>query len=79
MEGLKENKIARIGCGIFIIYILIILVGLLHIIFMNIQPKSWFEVNPIPKQEENCDSLLRVKCDSLAIDYNTIGTTTDPD
>ena len=81
MEGLKESRVTQIGCGIFIIYVLIILGGLLHIILMNVQPSSWFEVKPQPKAKVsgNCDSLLRVKCDSLGIDYNTIGTTTDPD
>jgi hypothetical protein len=79
MERMKENNLARIGCGVFIVYVLVILGGLLHIVLMNLQPSSWFEVKPILKQEENCDSLLRVKCDSLGIDYNTIGTTTDPD
>lgn len=79
MERMKENNLARIGCGVFIIYVLVILCGLLHIVLTNLNPSSWFEIKPIPKQAENGDSLLRVKCDSLGIDYNTIGTTTDPD
>jgi hypothetical protein len=82
MEGMKENKTARIGCGIFVVYVLVVLGGLLHILLMNLQPSSWFEVKPKPQSgvvQGNCDSLLRVKCDSLGIDYNTIGTTTDPD
>jgi hypothetical protein len=79
---MKENNLARIGCGIFIVYVLIVLGGLLHIVLMNLQPSSWFEIKPKPQNglvQGNCDSLLRVKCDSLGIDYNTIGTTTDPD
>ncbi len=79
---MKDNNLARIGCGIFIVYVLIVLGALLHILWMNIQPFSWFEVKPKPQNslvQGNCDSLLRVKCDSLGIDYNTIGTTTDPD
>jgi hypothetical protein len=79
---MKENNLARIGCGIFIVYVLIVLGGLLHIVLMNLQPSSWFEIKPNPQSgvvQGNCDSLLRVKCDSLGIDHNTIGTTTDPD
>ena len=79
MEGMKETNMVRVGCGIFIVYVLILLGALIHIVLMNIEPSSWFEIKPIPKKEENCDSLLRIKCDSLGIDYNTIGTTTDPD
>jgi hypothetical protein len=78
MERMKESGLPRVGCGIFILYIVILLGALMHIVLTNLEP-SWFEIKPIPKQEENCDSLLRVKCDSLGIDYNTIGTTTDPD
>jgi hypothetical protein len=79
---MKENNLARIGCGIFIVYVVIVLGGLLHIVLMNLQPSSWFEIKPKPQSgvvQGNCDSLLRVKCDSLGIDYKTIGTTTDPD
>jgi hypothetical protein len=79
MEGMKETNMVRFGCGIFIVYVLILLGALIHILLMNLEPSSWFEIKPIPKKEENCDSLLRIKCDSLGIDYNTIGTTTDPD
>lgn len=82
MGELKENNIARIGCGIFIVYVLIVLGALIHIVLMQLEPSSWFEVKPKPQSgivKDNCDSLLRVKCDSLGIDYNTIGTTTDPD
>jgi len=53
--------------------------ALIRIFFMHVEPSSWFESKPIPKKEQNGDSLLRVRCDSLGIDYNTIGTTTDPD
>ena len=76
---MKETNIVRLGCGIFIVYILILLGVLMYITLTHLQPSSWFEIKPIPKREENCDSLLRVRCDSLGIDYNTIGTTTDPD
>lgn len=79
---MKENNIARIGCGIFVIYVLIVLGALIHIVLMHIEPSSWFQSKPKPRSgivQGNCDSLLRVKCDSLGIDYNTIGTTTDPD
>ena len=81
MEGIKENNIARIGCGIFIVYVLVVLGALIHILFMSLEPSSWFEIksHSTPIVIENCDSILRVKCDSLGIDYNTIGTTTDPD
>jgi hypothetical protein len=81
MGALKENNLARIGCGIFIVYVLIVLGALLHIFVMHLQPSNWFEIKPKPQNgivKGNCDSLLRVKCDSLGIDYNTIGTTTDP-
>jgi hypothetical protein len=80
--SMKENNIARIGCGIFLLYLAILFGALIHIVLMHVEPSSWFEVKPKTKTEivqENCDSLLRVKCDSLGIDYNTIGTTTDPD
>jgi len=76
---MKENNIARIGCGVFLLYILILIGALIRIFFMHVEPSSWFESKPIPKKEQNGDSLLRVRCDSLGIDYNTIGTTTDPD
>jgi hypothetical protein len=82
MGEIKENNITRIGCGIFIVYVLIVLGALIHLILMNLEPSSWLEVKPKPQNgivKDNCDSLLRVKCDSLGIDYNTIGTTTDPD
>ena len=79
MEKMKETNIVRVGCGIFIVYILILLGALMYIVLTHLEPSSWFEIKPIPKREENCDSLLRVRCDSLGIDYNTIGTTTDPD
>jgi|694.fasta_scaffold39632_5 hypothetical protein len=79
MEKMKETNIVRLGCGIFIVYILILLGALMYIALTHLQPSSWFEVKPIPKKEQNGDSLLRVRCDSLGIDYNTIGTTTDPD
>jgi hypothetical protein len=82
MEGMKENNVVRVGCAIFIIYVLVILGALIHIVLMHLEPSSWFEVKPKPQSgivKGNCDSLLRVKCDSLGIDYNTIGTTTDPD
>lgn len=82
MEEVRETKIARIGCSIFLVYILVALGALVHITLMHLDTSSWFKVKP--KQQNgivkgNCDSLLRVKCDSLGIDYNTIGTTTDPD
>jgi len=79
---MKENNIARIGCGIFLLYVFVLICALIYIVFLHLEPSSWFEVKPKPKSgvvQGNCDSLLRVKCDSLAIDYNTIGTTTDPD
>ena len=76
---MKDTSVVRVGCGIFIVYLLVLFGALIHIVLMHLEPSSWFEVKPIPKQEENCDSLLRVRCDSLGIDYNTIGTTTDPD
>jgi hypothetical protein len=79
MEKMKETNIVRLGCGIFIVYILILLGALMYIALTHLQPSPWFEVKPIPKKEQNGDSLLRVRCDSLGIDYNTIGTTTDPD
>ena len=82
MEEVRETKIARIGCSIFLIYILVALGALVHITLMHLDTSSWFEVKPKPQNgivKGNCDSLLRVKCDSLGIDYNTIGTTTDPD
>lgn len=81
MEGMKENNVVRIGCGIFIVYVLVVLGALVHILLMHLQPSTWLEVKPHPTAvvSGNCDSLLRVKCDSLGIDYNTIGTTTDPD
>lgn len=82
MAQLKENNIARIGCAIFIVYVVIVLSAMIHIFLMHFEPSSWFEVKPKPQNgivKGNCDSLLRVKCDSLGIDYNTIGTTTDPD
>ena len=82
MAEIKENNIVRIGCGIFIVYVVIVMGALIHIILMNLEPSSWLEVKPKPQSgivKDNCDSLLRVKCDSLGIDYNTIGTTTDPD
>ena len=79
---MKETNLVRIGCGIFIVYVLIVLGALMHIVLMHLEPSSWLEVKPKPQSaivKGNCDSLLRVKCDSLGIDYNTIGTTTDPD
>ena len=79
---MKETNIVRIGCGIFIIYVLIVLGALIHITLMQLDTAHWFEVKPKPQSgvvKGNCDSLLRVKCDSLGIDYDTIGTTTDPD
>lgn len=78
---MKENNLARIGCSVFLVYILVMFVALGHIFYMHLQPSSWFERKPKPQSgvvKGNCDSLLRVKCDSLGIDYNTIGTTTDP-
>jgi hypothetical protein len=82
MGEVKETNIYRVGCAIFLIYILIVLGGLIHIVLMHIEPSSWFEAKPKKQSgllQGNCDSLLLVKCDSLGIDYNTIGTTTDPD
>lgn len=81
MERVKETNIARIGCSIFLVYLLVLLGALIHIVLMHLEPSSWFEIKPKPQSgivKGNCDSLLRVKCDSLGIDYNTIGTTTDP-
>lgn len=78
MERMKETNMVRVGCAIFIIYVLVLLGALIHIVLMNLEPSSWFEIKPVPKKEQNCDSLLRFRCDSLGIDYNTIGTTTDP-
>lgn len=82
MEELKENNIARIGCWIFIVYVLIVLCAMIQLAFMRFDISSWLEIKPKPQNgivKGNCDSLLRVKCDSLGIDYETIGTTTDPD
>ena len=82
MEEVKETNYGRIGCSIFFIYILVVLGALIHITLMQLDIVHWFEVKPKPQSgvvKGNCDSLLRVKCDSLGIDYNTIGTTTDPD
>ena len=79
---MKETNIVRVGCAIFIVYVIIILGGLIHIVLMHLEPSSWFEIKPKHPSaivKGNCDSLMRVKCDSLGIDYNTIGTTTDPD
>jgi hypothetical protein len=81
MGKMKENNTARIGCGLFLLYVVILIGALTHILLMHIHPSSWFESKPKPQSgvvKGNCDSLLRVKCDSLGIDYNTIGTTTDP-
>jgi hypothetical protein len=79
---MKESNIARVGCSLFLLYFTIVIVALIHIVLMHIEPSSWFQSKPKPQSgvvQGNCDSLLRVKCDSLGIDYNTIGTTTDPD
>ncbi len=79
---MKETNITRVGCSLFLLYIIILIGALIHILMMHIEPSSWFEIKPKPQNgivKGNCDSLLRVKCDSLGIDYNTIGTTTDPD
>jgi hypothetical protein len=79
---MKESSLARVGCAVFIVYVIVVLGALTQILLMHLNPSSWFEVKPIPKSgvvQGNCDSLLRVRCDSLGIDYNTIGTTTDPD
>jgi hypothetical protein len=78
---MKESNIARVGCSLFLLYLTIAIVALIHIVLMHIEPSSMFQSNPKPQSgvvQGNCDSLLRVKCDSLGIDYNTIGTTTDP-
>jgi len=79
---MKENNIVRVGCAIFIVYVIIILGALVSILLMHLEPSSWFEIkpkHPTARVQGNCDSLMRVKCDSLGIDYNTIETTTDPD
>jgi hypothetical protein len=82
MEVVKETNVARIGCSIFLVYILVVIGALIQITLMHLDTDGWFEVKPKPQKgmvQGNCDSLLRVKCDSLGIDYKTIGTTTDPD
>jgi len=79
---MKETNIVKVGCAIFIVYVIIILGALVSILLMQFEPSSWFEIkpkHPSARVQGNCDSLMRVKCDSLGIDYNTIGTTTDPD
>jgi hypothetical protein len=52
---------------------------------MYLEKSNWFKhkmkPDPLPKNgvvQGNCDSLLRELCDSNGVDYNTIGTTSDP-
>jgi hypothetical protein len=81
---MKDNfdNVSKIGCSVLLIYFMFIISALVCYVVKKIEPSSWFEVKLKPQSgvvQGNCDSLLQKRCDSLGIDYNTIGTTTDPD
>lgn len=85
MGEMKDTTIVRIGCGIVLVYVLVAICAIIFTFAMHPQTSDWFrekmKPDPLPKNgvvQGNCDSLLRELCDSTGVDYNTIGTTTDP-